>query len=160
MTNADGLSLWLTTPPNRRSRQPEAGRGAASEMTGQGLSEVAVVDDDHAVLESVADLLNSAGHVARTFSSAKEFIDGGALDSIGCLVSDIRMPVMDGWELRAFVHGLRPDLPVILITAHLDSEQEARALQAAGHLWRVFRKPFDGCDLLSAIESALRPGSP
>lgn len=127
-------------------------------MAGQTLSEVAVVDDDHAVLESVADLLNSAGYVARTFSSARALIGDEALHSIGCLVSDVRMPGMDGWELTSYVHGLRPHLPVILITAHLDSEQEARTLQAAGYLWRVFRKPFDGRDLLAAVESALEPG--
>jgi FixJ family two-component response regulator len=70
-------------------------------MTMQSLSEVAVVDDDYAVLESVEDLLNSAGYVARTFSSAREFLEDGALDSVGCLVSDIRMPGMDGLELRS-----------------------------------------------------------
>lgn len=132
----------------------------ATGMTVRTLSEVAFVDDDQAVLESVADLLDSAGHVARTFSSAKGFLEYGALDSIGCLVSDLRMPGMDGLELSSYLHRLHPHLPIILLTAHHDSEQEARTLQAEGYLFRVFRKPFDCCDLLAAIESALGPGDP
>jgi FixJ family two-component response regulator len=128
-------------------------------MTWQSLSEVAIVEDDHAVLESIANLLSSAGYLAHTFSSAREFLDDGALASIGCLVSDVRMPGMDGWELRSSVYKIRPYLPVILITAHDDSEQEARRLQATGYLWQTFRKPFNGHEFLAAIKAALECNS-
>jgi CheY-like chemotaxis protein len=135
-----------------RTSQPPA---VHTEMTTESLSEVAVVDDDHAVLESVADLLNSAGYVARTFSSAREFIDHGALDSVGCLVSDIRMPGMDGWELRSFLQKRRPGLPVILISAHEDPENDVNSPHSVASVWRMFRKPFEGHELLAAVKSAL-----
>ena len=124
-------------------------------MTTQSLSEVAVVDDDYAVLESVEDLLNSAGYVARTFSSARAFLDDEALDSVGCLVSDIRMPGMDGWELRSLLQKRRPGLPVILITAHEDPLNDVKSPRSAGSVWRMFRKPFEGRELLAAVKSAL-----
>jgi FixJ family two-component response regulator len=124
-------------------------------MTMQSLSEVAVVDDDLAVLESVEDLLNSAGYAARTFSSAREFLEDGALDSVGCLVSDIRMPGMDGWELRSFLQKRRPDLPVILITAHEEPVQDVNSPLLTHGVWRMFRKPFEGHELLAAVKSAL-----
>ncbi|HEY6642653.1 response regulator [Povalibacter sp.] len=114
--------------------------------------DVAVVDDDCAVLEAMMDLLASAGLTACRFSSAREFLDSGALDSIGCLVSDIRMPGMDGWELRFIVAARRPELPIILITAHEGGRQVA---SPDGHQI-LFSKPFDAQRLLAAITSVLR----
>ena len=110
---------------------------------------IAVVDDERAVLESLADLLESDGYSARLFGSAKEFLDSGALSSVDCLISDIRMPVMDGWGLEAEAARARPDLAVILITAH-DATRAAAARQRL-----VLRKPFDGLELLAAVRAAV-----
>jgi len=115
-------------------------------------AEVAVVDDDREVLDAIMDLLASAGLTACSFSSATDFLDSGALDSIGCLVSDIRMPGMDGWELRSIVAVRRPELPIILITAHQNDEQ----LASADGRQILFSKPFEAQRLLSAITSVLR----
>lgn len=115
-------------------------------------AEVAVVDDDQAVLEAIMDLLASAGLAARRFSSAKDFLDSGALDSIGCLVSDIRMPNLNGWELRTIVAARRPELPIILITAHQGDNQ----LASTDGRQIVFSKPFDAQQLLTTITSVLQ----
>ena len=61
---------------------------------------VAVVDDDHRTLESLADLLEAAGYDVRLYSSAKVVCEHGGLSDIDCLISDIGMPDMDGFELR------------------------------------------------------------
>ena len=114
-------------------------------------AEVAVVDDDQAVLEAIMDLLASAGLSACKFSSARDFLNSGALDSIGCLVSDIRMPNMSGLELRAIVAARRPELPIILITAYQGDNPPA---SPDGQI--IFSKPFDAQQLLSAITSVLR----
>jgi FixJ family two-component response regulator len=117
---------------------------------------VAVVDDDRRVLESLEELLESAGHATRLFSSAQDFLESEALASIHCLISDIRMPGMDGWQLEDIVAAARPSLPIILITGDDLAEQEARSRRAHGRPHALLRKPFDSRELLAAIASAVR----
>jgi FixJ family two-component response regulator len=115
-------------------------------------STIAVVDDDPRVLESLENLFESAGYGVRKFSSAKSLIDAG-LSDVGCLISDIGMPSVDGFELHDLVKKVRPDLPVFLITGRDVAGDQRRALVngASG----FFRKPFDGPALLSAVGNAL-----
>ena len=114
---------------------------------------VAAVDDDFRVRESIASLLESAGYAPLVFSSAEEFLLSGKLTTAMCVITDIRMPGMDGIELQRRIRRERPALPVILISAHHDDEVRQRAIDegAAGVLY----KPFDGGDLLGIINSAL-----
>ena len=113
---------------------------------------VAVVDDDIRLLESLEDLLESAGYEVRTFSSAKTLVQGGFSD-IDCLITDIGMPGMDGFELRDIVRKTHPDLPVFLITGrHELAEQQVMDAKSKS---RFFRKPFDGPALLAAVGEAL-----
>src|SRR5262245_13881579 len=120
---------------------------------------IAVVDDERAVLESLVDLLESAGYVARVFSSAQEFLDSEALRSIACLISDVRMPGMDGWELQSLVCEQRPHLPIILVTAHEEAERQAHLLRPHGGAQLLFKKPFDGQQLLAAIKASIEVNS-
>jgi FixJ family two-component response regulator len=114
---------------------------------------VAAVDDDYRVRESIESLVASAGHTPLVFASAEEFLQSGARESAICLITDVRMPGIDGLELQRRVRLQYPRLPVILITAHYDDEIGQRALSqgASGFL----HKPFDAADLLGAIELAL-----
>ena len=114
---------------------------------------IAIVDDDSRVLESLEELFESAGHVVRKFSSAKALLDAG-LSGIGCLVSDIGMPAMDGFELHDVVKKTRPDLPVFLLTGRQMAGDQQRAL--ANGISGFFRKPFDGPALLGAVGDALQ----
>ena len=114
---------------------------------------VAVVDDDLRLLESLGDLLESAGYSVRSFKSAKSFLeDEAALPEVDCLVADIGMPVINGFELEKLVKQARPELPVIFITGRHEIADQRRAI-AQGN--RFFRKPFDGQALLAAIGQAL-----
>src|ERR1700704_4111266 len=81
---------------------------------------IAVVDDDQRILESLKNLLESADHVVHLFASAAAMLKSGCHAEIDCLISDIDMPVMDGFELLRAVHAARPEVSVILITCHLD----------------------------------------
>jgi FixJ family two-component response regulator len=111
---------------------------------------VAVVDDDPRLLESVEDLLESAGYVARSFSSAASLLSNG-LSGMDVLITDIGIPEIDGLELRDLVIRARPELPVFLITGRHELADQASAQGISG----LFRKPFDGQALLAAVEDAL-----
>jgi FixJ family two-component response regulator len=111
---------------------------------------VAIVDDDPRLLESVGDLLESAGYVARSFSSAGSLLVNG-LSDLDVLITDIGMPGMDGFELRDVVKKSRPELPVFLITGRHEIADQGRAQGICG----FFRKPFDAQVLLTAIANAL-----
>jgi FixJ family two-component response regulator len=118
-----------------------------------GSSTIAVVDDDPRLLESLQELLESAGHSVRSFGSAQLLLeDKAVLAEIACLIADIGMPVIDGFELEKFVRRQRPELPVILITGRHEIADQQRAI-ARGN--RFFRKPFDSQALLAAVGQAL-----
>ena len=112
---------------------------------------VAIVDDDPRLLESLEELLESAGYVARSFSSAGSLLDSG-LSGLDMLITDIGMPGTDGFELRDLVKKKCPELPVFLITGRHEMANQNRAQGASG----FFRKPFDSQALLSAVDDALR----
>jgi FixJ family two-component response regulator len=122
-------------------------------MAGPAKHIVAAVDDDFRVRESIASLVESAGYTPLVYSSAEEFLQSGTLASTDCMITDVRMPGIDGLELRRRVVRERPELAVILISAHFDEETRRRALDqgAAGFLY----KPFDAAELLGKIERAL-----
>lgn len=113
---------------------------------------IAVVDDDPRILESLQDMFEAAGYMARTFSSAKALIEAG-LSDIDCLITDIGMPAMDGFELHDAVKKARPELPVFLITGRHEFGDQQRA--SAQHISGFFRKPFDASALLAAVGNAL-----
>jgi two-component system response regulator FixJ len=114
---------------------------------------VHIIDDDDAVRDSLAFLLTSSGIRAETHASATVFLDRFAEISIGCIVTDIRMPDISGIDLLREVKERDPALPVIVITGHGDVPLavEAMKLGAADFL----EKPFDDDALLAAIRSAL-----
>lgn len=114
---------------------------------------IAAVDDDFRVRESIKSLLESAGYAPLIFSSAEEFLQSGKLAAATCVITDVRMPGMDGIELQRRIRLQRPALPVILISGHYDPEVRQTALD--GGAVDVLFKPFDATDLLKIIQSAL-----
>ena len=112
---------------------------------------VAVVDDDPRLLESLEELLESAGYTACSFRSAGQLLVRGLAD-LDILITDIGMPGTDGFELRDIVKKARPELPVFLITGRHEIADQSRARGISG----FFRKPFDAPALLAAIAEALQ----
>jgi FixJ family two-component response regulator len=117
-------------------------------------STIAVVDDDQRVLESLENLLASADYAVRLFSSAAALLESRSLLEIDCLISDIDMPTMDGFELMRAVRAARPELPIIVVTGYPEMLNRMPPI-GSGH-YRLFKKPFDGQELLTAVSDALR----
>jgi FixJ family two-component response regulator len=114
---------------------------------------VVAVDDDFRVRQSIESLVESAGYAPLMFASAEELLQSGTLVGASCLITDVRMPGINGIELQRRIRIERPDLPVIFISAHNDEETRQRAFDdgAASFLY----KPFDAVELLEAIRVAL-----
>ena len=93
-------------------------------------SVIAVVDDDQGMLESIESLLNSADYEVRLFSTATALLESGGLPEIDCLISDVAMPLMDGFELGRAVQAARPALPVIFVTGRPDLLRRSRLVRA------------------------------
>ena len=112
------------------------------------------VDDDFRIREAITSLVESAGYASRVFSSAEEFLQSGTLAGTSCLITDVRMSGMDGIELQRCARLVRPELPIIFISAHRDDDIRQRALDG-GAVDFMF-KPFDAAGLLGVIDRALK----
>lgn len=117
---------------------------------------VHVIDDDEAMRRSLEFLLDTAGYAARTYESALHFLDHlGALEP-GCIVTDVRMPEMNGLELVRRLRSQGVTLPVIVLTGHGDVPLAVEAMKAG--VQDFLEKPFDDEALLGAVASALDSG--
>ena len=114
---------------------------------------VAIVDDDESTRETTKDLLESAGLAAATFASAALLLQSPRLNSISCLVTDLRMPQMTGLELHQHLVASNHSIPTILITAYPDDRVRAQALKAKVVCYLA--KPFAAEELLACIRCAI-----
>lgn len=112
-----------------------------------------VVDDDPAIRDSLAFLLDVNGFQSKTYESANAFLANVAIDAPACVVSDIRMPGMNGIELVRELKTKGAACPVVLITGHGDVALAVEAMKAGAV--DFIEKPFDDQALLGAIRVAL-----
>jgi FixJ family two-component response regulator len=122
-------------------------------MAGFAKQVVVAVDDDSRVRESIESLVESAGYAPVMFSSGEEFLESGMLVGAMCLITDVRMPGINGIELQRRIRMEHPKLPVIFISAHYDDETRQLALDEGAAVFLY--KPFDAGELLEAIRVAL-----
>ena len=114
---------------------------------------IAIVDDDEAMQDSLRDLMEAAGLVARCFGSAEEFLESDLHRKAGCLILDIRMPKMSGLRLQARLKEEECNVPIIFITAHGDARMRIRAMREGAV--EFLAKPFDHQLLLKRVRTAL-----
>lgn len=114
---------------------------------------VVVVDDDESVRESLPDLLKEFGFTALTFSSANEFLASNTIDRTKCLVLDIAMPGMSGFDLQKELKSRGSKIPVIFITGQNDESLRMRALDQGAV--DVLFKPFSDVALRAALSKAV-----
>lgn len=115
-------------------------------------SVVHIVDDDEAVRKSLAFLLGTAQVSVRSYETAIAFLANIDRVERGCIVTDLRMPEIDGLELLRRLKSLGVDLPVIVITGHGDITLARKALEAGAV--DFLEKPFDDEAVLAAVRSA------
>lgn len=115
---------------------------------------ISIVDDDLSVRRALRRLVQSASYAVETFASAREFLDASPPARPACLVLDLCLGGMSGFELQERLAVDGAGIPVILITAHDDAATSERVRQSG--VAAYLRKPFDGQMLLDAIESAVQ----
>jgi len=114
---------------------------------------VHVIDDDADVRQSLAFLLSTAGFAVRVHDSAVAFLKVLPEVKDGCVVTDVRMPGIDGLELQRRLGELERRMPVIVMTGHGDVPLAVEAMKAGAV--DFIEKPFDDEVMLSAIRAAL-----
>jgi len=115
---------------------------------------VHVIDDDEAMRDSLAFLLQSAKVNTQTYETASAFLNKLGEISGGCVVTDVRMPGMSGIELLKRLRELHVTLPVIVITGHGDVPLAVEAMKSGAA--DFIEKPFDDEILLASVRSALK----
>jgi two-component system response regulator FixJ len=115
---------------------------------------VHVIDDDDALRESLAFLLRAADIGVKSFASAAAFLDALPDPSLSCVITDVRMPDMNGIDLLRRLKEIKVSAPVIVITGHGDVALAVEAMKIGAI--DFLEKPFDDEVLLSSVEAALR----
>jgi FixJ family two-component response regulator len=114
---------------------------------------IAIIDDDEAMQDSLRDLMEAAGLLARCFASAEEFLASDLRAQAACLIVDIRMPKMSGLQLQARLKEQDSNIPIIFITAHGDARMRITAMREGAV--EFLAKPFDHHLLLKRVRAAL-----
>ncbi|MDR6288389.1 MULTISPECIES: response regulator transcription factor [Inquilinus] len=114
---------------------------------------IAIVDDDEAMRDALSELLQVMGFSCSAFDGAAAFLAHHAPGRFDCLITDVRMPGMDGIDLHRRLRALGSTLPVVIITSAPDPATRARALD--GGACAYLAKPVDDSALLDHLRSVL-----
>jgi FixJ family two-component response regulator len=117
---------------------------------------ISLIDDDDDVREATANLLRSLGYEVETFASGRAFLDRGRHPSISCVIADIMMPEIDGFELHRRLVGDGCLFPIIFFTAVTDAAATTRMKACGVH--GILTKPCSEQSLVRCVESALGHG--
>ena len=115
---------------------------------------ISIVDDDASVRDAIGNLVASLGYSSATFTSAKHFLEAGMIAETTCLITDLRMPELNGLELQEALRAEGYRTAVIMITASPNDKHRARALEngAVGFL----TKPLDERLLIECLTTAIK----
>jgi FixJ family two-component response regulator len=117
-------------------------------------SVIAVVDDEESVRKALSRLMGTAGYDVKTFESGDAFLACVAAQRApDCLVLDLHMPGLSGFDVQARLARTTPAIPIVVITGHDIPEAGERVLAAGASAY--LRKPVDGQVLLDAVASAI-----
>ena len=137
--------------PNER--RPGGTRKLRAERARETSKLIAIIDDDEAMQDSLRDLMEAAGLVARCFGSAGEFLESGLHRQAACVITDILMPKMSGLELQTRLKEEECNVPIIFITAYGDGRMRIQAMREGAV--EFLAKPFDHQLLLRTVRAAL-----
>ncbi|WGD50330.1 response regulator transcription factor [Bradyrhizobium sp. CB1650] len=114
---------------------------------------VLVVDDDPLARGALSSLFRSVGLNVRTFASATELLEQPLLDGPSCLVLDVRLPRLSGFDLQIELNRLGVNIPIIFVTGHGDIPMSVKAMKAGAI--DFLTKPFRDQEMLDAVTAAL-----
>jgi FixJ family two-component response regulator len=129
------------------------GSGARTEVMAE-TALIAIVDDDRWMRRSLERLLKSAGLTAQGFASAEDYLNASNHDEFGCIILDIGLPGMSGFDLERRLAAEENRLPVVFVSARDEPEVRQEAAQAGAVAF--LGKPFDDNALLNAVHIALK----
>lgn len=115
---------------------------------------VYLVDDEFAIRDSLTLLIESTGQIVRSFDSAEAFLNSYNPEHPGCLLLDVRMPLMSGHDLQNELLNRSISIPIIFISGHADIADSAKAFRAGAV--DFLEKPFDNAVLLERINEAIK----
>jgi len=115
---------------------------------------VYIVDDEFAIRDSLTMLIESTGQPVRSFESAEAFLNAYDPDQPGCLLLDVRMPLMSGHDLQKELSKRGHVIPIIFISGHAEIPDSAKAFRAGAV--DFLEKPFNNKELLERIDEALK----
>src|SRR4029077_16826167 len=122
------------------------------------MPKVYVIDDDAAMRDSLSFLLDAANFEVALFESATNFLEMLPHLAFGCVVSDVRMPGIDGIELLKRMKSLDSRFPIVIITGHGDVPLAVEAMKLGA--FDFLEKPFEDDRLIGMIEAAIRHREP
>ena len=114
---------------------------------------ISVIDDDEAVRDALGDLLGALGYPVQTFESARDFIDRAGSATSACLITDVQMPGMSGFELMEHMARTGRSIPTILISAHTQQAMQSRAARQGAVAF--LRKPIRQDELVASLRRAV-----
>jgi two-component system response regulator FixJ len=114
---------------------------------------VFVIDDDEAARDSLTFLLRTEGMTSRAFSSGRSFLDQLHKDQRGCIITDVRMPEMDGISMVNTLAEMGCTMPIIVITGHADVPLAVEAMKAG--VADFIEKPFESEAMVGAVRQCL-----
>lgn len=114
---------------------------------------IAVVEDDAAMREALADLLEVMSFTGRVFDSAEAFLAEFAPGRFDCLITDLHLPGINGLELQQKLKALGAAIPVIVVTSSVDMMSRTRAMQEGAFAYLT--KPFSDKALIGEVRAAL-----
>jgi FixJ family two-component response regulator len=114
---------------------------------------VAIVDDDESVRTALGSLFRSMGFDTRLFAGGQEFLNSPNLRDFSCVILDLQMPEMDGFELQHRLATASHPIPIIFVTAYGDERSRERAMR--GGAVSFLSKPFSEDALIGAVQSAI-----
>jgi two-component system, LuxR family, response regulator FixJ len=119
---------------------------------------VAIVEDEASFRRAIERLLRASGFKAHAFASAEEFLASAEYASHACMILDIHLPGMSGFDLLDHLAASHQPLPTVLITGQDHSDLRDRASRIPNCVY--LRKPFLRTVLLNALRSLVEPGGP
>jgi FixJ family two-component response regulator len=114
---------------------------------------ISIVDDDWPLVEATVGLIQSVGYLAEGFRSGEDFLKSRYLLKTDCLILDIRMPLMEGFELQSTLAARNYRIPIIFVTSHDSENAQIQAAQAGAVAFLC--KPFSQESLFRAVRSVL-----